>query len=207
MQILSVDLKLQKWSCYIVKRSLSQLSHFRVQPKPENAITIAVSSRVLFTMDLEQQVFEQKGMEEYLKYQIEHETEPFAPGPAFPFVKVQIKVRKHSQYCLHSFYKTLLNYSTKYILSWFSQWTDERWHRCHNAITFQALEAVNVQLRQLYPDSDELFDVVLMTNHHANVGLRLINSINHHSKWKTGCPTSHSCPLNWRLAGLLSLIL
>lgn len=46
----------------------------------------------------------------------------------------------------------------------------------------QALEAVNVQLRQLYPDSEELFDVVLMTNHHANVGLRLINSINHHRK-------------------------
>lgn len=51
---------------------------------------------------------------------------------------------------------------------------------CH----LQALEAVNVQLRQLYPDSEELFDVVLMTNHHANVGLRLINSINYHSKWR-----------------------
>lgn len=51
---------------------------------------------------------------------------------------------------------------------------------CH----MQALEAVNVQLRQLYPDSEELFDVVLMTNHHANVGLRLINSINHHSTWR-----------------------
>lgn len=72
---------------------------FCVQPKPENAITIAVSSRVLFTMDLEQQIFEQKGMEEYLKYQIEHEMEPFAPGPAFPFIKVQIKVYNHSACC------------------------------------------------------------------------------------------------------------
>ncbi|CDQ83987.1 unnamed protein product [Oncorhynchus mykiss] len=52
-------------------------------PKPQNAITIAVSSRVLFNMDKEQQIYEQKGMEDYLKYQIEHEMEPFAPGPAF----------------------------------------------------------------------------------------------------------------------------
>ncbi|XP_053488039.1 cytosolic 5'-nucleotidase 1A [Ictalurus furcatus] len=117
-------------------------------PKPENAITIAVSSRVLFNMDLEQQIFEQKGMEEYLKYQTEHETEPFAPGPAFPFIK--------------------------------------------------ALEAVNVQLRQLYPDSEELFDVVLMTNHHANVGLRLINSINHHELFiERFCMTGGNSPIGY----------
>ncbi|XP_027027879.1 cytosolic 5'-nucleotidase 1A isoform X1 [Tachysurus fulvidraco] len=117
-------------------------------PKPENAITIAVSSRVLFNMDLEQQVFEQKGMEEYLKYQIQHETEPFAPGPAFPFIK--------------------------------------------------ALEAVNVQLRKLYPDSEELFDVVLMTNHHANVGLRLINSINHHKLFiERFCMTGGNSPIGY----------
>lgn len=46
----------------------------------------------------------------------------------------------------------------------------------------QALEAVNTQLRELYPESEELFDVVLMTNNHAYVGLRLINTINHHSE-------------------------
>lgn len=44
----------------------------------------------------------------------------------------------------------------------------------------QALEAVNTRLRELYPESEELFDVVLMTNNHAYVGLRLINTINHH---------------------------
>lgn len=59
------------------------------QPKPENAVTIAVSSRVLFRTEREQKVFEQKGVEEYLRFQIEHENEPFAPGPAFPFVKVK----------------------------------------------------------------------------------------------------------------------
>nr|XP_046220475.1 cytosolic 5'-nucleotidase 1A-like [Oncorhynchus gorbuscha] len=117
-------------------------------PKPQNAITIAVSSRVLFNMDKEQQIYEQKGMEEYLKYQIEHETEPFGPGPAFPFVK--------------------------------------------------ALEAVNTRLRELYPESEELFDVVLMTNNHAHVGLRLINTINHHRLFiERFCMTGGNSPIGY----------
>ncbi|KAG1947132.1 5'-nucleotidase, cytosolic IAa isoform X2 [Pimephales promelas] len=100
-------------------------------PKPENAVTIAVSSRVMFRTEKEQKVFEEQGIEEYLRYQMEHENEPFAPGPAFPFVK--------------------------------------------------ALEAVNDRLRELYPESEELFDIVLVTYNHAHVGVRLINTINHHN--------------------------
>lgn len=46
----------------------------------------------------------------------------------------------------------------------------------------QALMTVNARLRQLYPDSEELFDIVLMTNNHAQVGVRLINSINHYGR-------------------------
>lgn len=70
--------------------SFLSLCCFRpLQPKPENAVTIAVSTRVLFRTETEQKIYEQKGIEEYLKYQMEHENEPFAPGPAFPFVKVR----------------------------------------------------------------------------------------------------------------------
>ncbi|MED6257310.1 Cytosolic 5'-nucleotidase 1A [Ataeniobius toweri] len=117
-------------------------------PKPENSITIAVSSRVLFNMEKEQQIFEQQGMEEYIKYQVAHETEPFSPGPAFSFVK--------------------------------------------------ALEAVNTQLRDLYPESDELFDVVLITNNHAYVGLRLINTINHHQLFiERFCMTGGNSPIGY----------
>ncbi|XP_043361916.1 cytosolic 5'-nucleotidase 1A isoform X4 [Dermochelys coriacea] len=101
-----------------------------IPPKPENAITIAVSSRALFRMEEEQKIYTEQGVEAYVKYQLDHENEPFLPGAAFPFVK--------------------------------------------------ALEAVNTQLRELYPNSEELFDIVLMTNNHAQVGVRLINSINHH---------------------------
>ncbi|MEQ2175318.1 hypothetical protein GOODEAATRI_016802 [Goodea atripinnis] len=106
-----------------------------LQPKPENSITIAVSSRVLFNMEKEQQIFEQQGMEEYIKYQVAHETEPFSPGPAFSFVK----------------WISIILYLN----------THPGW------ICSQALEAVNTQLRDLYPESEELFDVVLITNNHA----------------------------------------
>lgn len=48
----------------------------------------------------------------------------------------------------------------------------------------QALEEVNARLRELYPDDEELFDIVLMTNNHAQVGVRLINSINHYGEYQ-----------------------
>lgn len=61
----------------------------------------------------------------------------------------------------------------------------------------QALEAVNAQLRELYPESEELFDVVLMTNNHAYVGLRLINTINHHRELLTLYAVyQYKCPLS-----------
>ncbi|CAG10723.1 unnamed protein product, partial [Tetraodon nigroviridis] len=117
-------------------------------PRPGNAITIAVSSRVLFNMEKEQQIYEQQGMEEYIRHQVEHETQPFCPGPAFSFIK--------------------------------------------------ALEAVNTRLREIYPESEELFDVVLMTNNHANVGLRLINTINHYQLFiERFCMTGGNSPIGY----------
>lgn len=40
-------------------------------------------------MDEEQRIYTEQGVEEYVRYQLEHENEPFSPGPAFPFVKVR----------------------------------------------------------------------------------------------------------------------
>uniref|UniRef100_A0A8C8SVV1 5'-nucleotidase, cytosolic IA n=1 Tax=Pelusios castaneus TaxID=367368 RepID=A0A8C8SVV1_9SAUR len=115
-------------------------------PKPENAITIAVSSRALFRMEEEQKIYSEQGVEAYVKYQLDHENEPFLPGAAFPFVK--------------------------------------------------ALEAVNAQLRELYPECEELFDIVLVTNNHAQVGVRLINSINHHNLFiERFCMTGGNSPI------------
>ncbi|OBS69613.1 hypothetical protein A6R68_01847, partial [Neotoma lepida] len=46
----------------------------------------------------------------------------------------------------------------------------------------KALQHVNARLRELYPDEQDLFDIVLMTNNHAQVGVRLINSVNHYAE-------------------------
>ncbi|KAM3593958.1 uncharacterized protein V6R79_000019 [Siganus canaliculatus] len=92
----------------------------RMQEHPENAITIAVSSGVLFNNDQERQIYERGSMEDIISLMMQG-AQPFSPGPAFSFVK--------------------------------------------------ALETVNIQLRELYPDSEELFRVILMTNNDTRVGL------------------------------------
>ncbi|XP_067839864.1 cytosolic 5'-nucleotidase 1A-like [Heptranchias perlo] len=62
----------------------------------------------------------------------------------------------------------------------------------------KALETVNCRLHELYPGSEELFDIVLMTNNHAQVGVRLINSINHYGlSIERFCMTGGTSPINY----------
>lgn len=62
-----------------------------LQPKPQNAVTIAVSSRTLFNMVAERKIYEEQGVEKYVAFQLEHENEPLKPGASFPFVKVLLE--------------------------------------------------------------------------------------------------------------------
>ncbi|XP_056437737.1 cytosolic 5'-nucleotidase 1A-like [Gadus chalcogrammus] len=127
-------------------------------PKPKHAVTIAVSSRTLFDMVSERKLYEEEGIEKYVAHQIEHESDPLAPGAAFPFIK--------------------------------------------------AVMNVNSRLRKLYPDSEELFDVVLMTNNHAQVGVRLINSINHHGLHiERFCMTGGQSPIGYLKAYMTNIYL
>ncbi|KAL2082703.1 hypothetical protein ACEWY4_022521 [Coilia grayii] len=127
-------------------------------PKPRYAVTIAVSSRTLFNLSEERKLYEEEGLEKYVAYQVEHESEPLKPGAAFPFVK--------------------------------------------------ALMTVNSRLRELYPDSEELFDIVLMTNNHAQVGVRLINSINHYDLTiERFCMTGGQSPIGYLKAYMTNLYL
>ncbi|XP_072544210.1 cytosolic 5'-nucleotidase 1A [Salminus brasiliensis] len=127
-------------------------------PKPNTAVTIAVSSRTLFNMVEERRVWEKEGLERYVSYQQEHEEQPLKPGAAFPFVK--------------------------------------------------AVMAVNTRLRELYPESEELFDIVLMTNNHAQVGVRLINSINHYDLLiERFCMTGGKSPIGYLKAYMTNLYL
>ncbi|XP_068198081.1 cytosolic 5'-nucleotidase 1A-like [Antennarius striatus] len=72
----------------------------------------------------------------------------------------------------------------------------------------QALMNVNSRLRELYPDSEELFDIVLMTNNHAQVGVRLINSINHYDLTiERFCMTGGESPIGYLKAYMTNLYL
>ncbi|KAM9435176.1 cytosolic 5'-nucleotidase 1A [Clarias gariepinus] len=72
----------------------------------------------------------------------------------------------------------------------------------------KALMTVNTRLRELYPDSEELFDIVLMTNNHAQVGVRLINSINHYDLLiERFCMTGGKSPVGYLKAYLTNLYL
>lgn len=72
----------------------------------------------------------------------------------------------------------------------------------------KALMTVNSRLRELYPDSEELFDIVLMTNNHAQVGVRLINSINHYDLTiERFCMTGGKSPIGYLKAYMTNLYL
>lgn len=58
------------------------------QPKPQHAITVAVSSRALFDLVEERRIYEEQGVEKYVEYQQKNENVTLKPGPAFYFVKV-----------------------------------------------------------------------------------------------------------------------
>jgi 5'-nucleotidase len=55
-------------------------------------LVIAVSSRALFDLEMENAIFEKEGAEAYEKYQIEHEEEVLKPGPGFPLVQAILKL-------------------------------------------------------------------------------------------------------------------
>ncbi|XP_006835375.1 PREDICTED: cytosolic 5'-nucleotidase 1B [Chrysochloris asiatica] len=72
----------------------------------------------------------------------------------------------------------------------------------------KALQHVNARLRELYPDEQDLFDIVLMTNNHAQVGVRLINSVNHYGLLiDRFCLTGGKSPVGYLKAYLTNLYL
>jgi len=58
----------------------------------EKKLVIAISSRALFNLEDENEIFEKKGLDEYYKYQIENEDELIAKGTGFRLVKNLLKI-------------------------------------------------------------------------------------------------------------------
>lgn len=60
----------------------------------ENRLVIGVSSRALFDMSMENDIFEKEGVEAFCKYQVEHENEVLKPGPGFCLIKSLLDINK-----------------------------------------------------------------------------------------------------------------
>jgi len=52
-----------------------------------NCLVVGISSRALFDLQVENQIFEEKGLEAYRSYQLEHEDDILSPGGGFPLIK------------------------------------------------------------------------------------------------------------------------
>jgi len=60
----------------------------------ENRLVIGVSSRALFDLSYENEIFEKEGVDAYCKYQVEHENEVLKPGPGFCLIKSLLAINK-----------------------------------------------------------------------------------------------------------------
>lgn len=53
----------------------------------DDKLVVGISSRALFDLEEENRIYEEKGLEAYSQYQLEHENDILKPGTAFPLVK------------------------------------------------------------------------------------------------------------------------
>lgn len=57
-------------------------------------LVIGISSRALFNLEKENQIFEEKGVDEYETYQVQHESDILQKGSAFQLVKAFLNLNK-----------------------------------------------------------------------------------------------------------------
>ena len=57
-------------------------------------MVIVVSSRALFDLTAENEIFETEGLEAYCRYQVEHEKEILKPGPGFGLIQALLKLNE-----------------------------------------------------------------------------------------------------------------
>lgn len=60
----------------------------------EKTMVIGVSSRALFDLTVENEIFESQGLEAYCRYQVEHEQDILKPGPGFRLIKSLLKLNE-----------------------------------------------------------------------------------------------------------------
>src|SRR5512132_3197639 len=63
-------------------------------PSLAGKLVVAISSRALFDLTESHLIFTEQGVDAYQRYQIEHEDEILAPGPAFTLVKKMLRLNR-----------------------------------------------------------------------------------------------------------------
>lgn len=64
----------------------------------DDKLVVGISSRALFDLEDENKIYEEKGLDAYSKYQLEHENDILKPGTAFQLVKALHKLNKEGHY-------------------------------------------------------------------------------------------------------------
>ena len=63
----------------------------------DKKMVIGVSSRTLFDLTAENEIFETQGLEAYRKYQVEHEQDILKPGPGFQLIKSLLQLNERRE--------------------------------------------------------------------------------------------------------------
>jgi 5'-nucleotidase len=59
-----------------------------------NYLVIGISSRALFDLTVENEIYETQGLEAYCKYQLEHENDILKPGTGFALIEAMLKINQ-----------------------------------------------------------------------------------------------------------------
>ena len=59
-----------------------------------NYLVIGISSRALFDLSMENEIYEKEGLEAYCKYQLEHENDILQPGTGFALIESMLKINQ-----------------------------------------------------------------------------------------------------------------
>jgi len=59
-----------------------------------NYLVIGVSSRALFDLSRENEIYEKEGLEAYCQYQLEHETDILRPGTGFALIEAMLNINR-----------------------------------------------------------------------------------------------------------------
>lgn len=71
--------------------------HVNMAYNLESKMVIGVSSRALFDLSAENEIFETQGLESYCKYQVRHEQEILKPGPGFELIRSLLQLNNNEE--------------------------------------------------------------------------------------------------------------